>query len=149
MLLSDDVPPCTCREDLRRPALDGRGEFPAEIHRVSDAGIQALSAEGRMDVCGIAGEQHATFAIGCRLTRAVGVARSDVHGGEGNVGAGDAAQNILQAFERDGLRAIERSIIKLDHPDAVRPGTVMYIPVSVRLKPGRSFSGSAIFTAAV
>src|SRR5215471_7320358 len=106
----------------RRPALDGSSELPPEIHRVSYAGVEALSAKGRMNVCGVAGQQDATLAIGCSLTRAVGVGGRDVHCGERDVGAGDAAQNILQAFECEGLRAIEGSIVKFDHSYAVRAG---------------------------
>ena len=64
---------------LRRPTLDGRGELPAEIHRVADAGIQPLPSEGRMDMRRIAGEQHTALAIRSRLARAVGVAGSNVH----------------------------------------------------------------------
>src|SRR6476620_1448944 len=125
----------------RRPALEGRGEFPTEIHRVSYAGVEALSAEGRMNVCGIAGQQDATLAIGCRLTRAVRVGGSYLHRGESDVGAGDAAQNILQAFERGGLRAIEGSFVKFDHPDAVGAGTLRREPYYAPREGGATIRG--------
>src|ERR1700677_4453112 len=105
---------------LRRPTLDGRGELPAEIHRIADAGIQPLPSKGGMDMRRIAGEQYATLAIRSRLPRAVGVARSNVHLREADIGSGYSPQYSLQAFEGDGRSAIERGIVKLEHSDAIR-----------------------------
>ena len=50
------------RAYLSRP-LGDRGELPAKVVRVLDAGVHSLPARGRMDVRRVAGEEHGTFAV--------------------------------------------------------------------------------------
>src|SRR5471030_3348894 len=50
-------------ESVRRVATDGRGELPSQIHRVAQPEVQALAAQWRVDVRGVAGEQHTALAI--------------------------------------------------------------------------------------
>ena len=85
-----------------------------------EAGVESLSAERRMNVSGVAGQQHAALAIGRRLTRTVGIGGGDMDGLQCHVRAGDVAQHRLQGFERDLLGAIEGRVIEVDHADAVR-----------------------------
>ena len=42
------------QEAARRPVLDGRGQFPAEVERVLYAEVEALAAQRRVDVRGVA-----------------------------------------------------------------------------------------------
>ena len=46
------------------PALQRRGELPAEIGGVLEAGVDAVAAVGRVAVRGVAGDEHAAGAIG-------------------------------------------------------------------------------------
>jgi len=44
---------------FRRPAADLCGQLPAEVECVLNAQVEALSADGWMDVCRIAGQRLA------------------------------------------------------------------------------------------
>ena len=57
---------------LGRGAPDDLGELPAEVDRVLHAEADPLSAGRRVDVRGVAGEQHASAAVGRRLPGGVG-----------------------------------------------------------------------------
>src|SRR5690606_12629188 len=46
-------------QTVRRPALYHLRKFPAEIDGILQAEVETLPAKRRMDVCGVAGEQHA------------------------------------------------------------------------------------------
>ena len=63
---------------VRPPVQDG-GEFPGEVHRVSDAGVHALSTHGAVDVRRVAQQKRPTLAemIGHPMVHAVG--RKPVH----------------------------------------------------------------------
>ena len=62
-------------EAVRRRPLDHLGQLPAEIHRILHPGLQPLPAVRRMDVRGIAREQHASLAVGRCLPGRVGEPR--------------------------------------------------------------------------
>jgi hypothetical protein len=64
----------------RRPALDGGGQLPAQVHGVADPQVQALAAQRRVDVGGVAGQQHAALAVARGLARAVGPGAGAVQG---------------------------------------------------------------------
>jgi len=51
------------QQSFGRPAADLRGQFPAEVECILNAQVEALSAGGWMDVCRIAGQQHAPDPI--------------------------------------------------------------------------------------
>jgi hypothetical protein len=63
---------------VRAPAQDG-GEFPGEVHRITDAGVHALSTHGTVDVRGVADQERATLAemIGDPMVHVIG--REPVH----------------------------------------------------------------------
>src|SRR5690606_13072242 len=48
---------------VRRPALYHLRKFPAEVDRILQAEVETLPAKRRMDVRGVAGEQHAALAV--------------------------------------------------------------------------------------
>jgi hypothetical protein len=48
-------------EALWRPSFDGCGELPAKVDGIAEAGVHALSAEGRVHVGGIACGQDAAL----------------------------------------------------------------------------------------
>src|SRR5277367_2686014 len=58
------------------PALDGCGELPSEVQGLSEASVNSLTAERRVDVGGVSGEKDAALARGCCLTGEVGVSSS-------------------------------------------------------------------------
>ena len=61
------------------PSAQNRGELPAEINAVRDAEVHSISAEGRMKVTGVAGEEHApvTIAVGAQPVRGPDIALED------------------------------------------------------------------------
>ena len=62
------------QQAFRRHALDHLGQLPSQIDCILHAGLEALPAIGRMDVRGVAGDQHASFAVGRGLPRRIGEA---------------------------------------------------------------------------
>ena len=60
------------QEAFRRSPLDHLGQLPSQIHRVLHAGVEALSTHRVMHVCGVAGQQHASVAVGRGLPGHVG-----------------------------------------------------------------------------
>ena len=48
-------------------AVDGGRQFPAEVHRVLDAGVHALAAERRVHVRGVARQENAAHAVAAGL----------------------------------------------------------------------------------
>lgn len=133
---------------------NGRGELPAQVHRVLDVEVQALAAGGEVDVGRVAGQQGAAGAVaGCvgeagqpadllDRHRAVRGGDSRVHlvGGDGAaevrgpvraVAEGEAVQQWL--VERDepaeARRAAERTLPRTDvhaaaAPSGPRPATM-------------------------
>ena len=59
-----------------RIATERGGQLPAKVHRVAKPEVEALAAQGGMDVRGVAGEQHPALAIGRRLVGAIRPSRA-------------------------------------------------------------------------
>ena len=59
-------------ELVRRRPPDHFGQFPAQVHRILDTGLEALATVRRMDVGGVAGQQDPSCAVGRGLTGRVG-----------------------------------------------------------------------------
>jgi hypothetical protein len=57
---------------FRRRSLHHLGQLPSQVHCILHAGLEALSAIRRMYVCGIAGQQHPSLAIGRSLPGRIG-----------------------------------------------------------------------------
>ena len=102
---------------LRRVAADRRGQLPAQIHGIAEAEIEALAAQRRMSVRGVAREQHAPVAVGRGLTGAIRPGGGKPKFADGDVGAGDAAQDILHVFDGDRRGAMESTAVEIDHRD--------------------------------
>ena len=62
------------QQGLRRGSVDHLGQLPPQVHRILHADVQALPAHRGVHVRGVAGKQHAPFAIGHGLTGHVGEA---------------------------------------------------------------------------
>ena len=60
------------QEAFRRCPLDHLGQLPSQIHRILHTGLEALSTDRRMHVCGVAGQQHASVAVGRGLPGHIG-----------------------------------------------------------------------------
>jgi hypothetical protein len=56
------------QEAFGRCPLDHLGQLPSQIHRVLHTGLEALSTVRRMHVCGVAGQQQPSLAVGRSLT---------------------------------------------------------------------------------
>ena len=80
---------------VRRRALNHLSQFPAEIHRVLHADVEALSAHGRVYVGGVAGQEDAPVTVGRRLARHVGEAGKP----------GGAVDAVIGAVDGDERRA--------------------------------------------
>ncbi|CEG10500.1 hypothetical protein BN961_03940 [Afipia felis] len=83
-----------------------------------------------MRVRGVAGKHHPSVAVGRRLAGSVRPCGREPEGGQGDVGAGDPAQNNLHVLHRDRLCAVEGAAIEVDHRD--RAG----LRVGVHARPG-------------
>ena len=46
-----------------RPARQDGSQFPPDVHGIADAGVEAVATPGRVEVGGVAGEEHAPAAI--------------------------------------------------------------------------------------
>ena len=104
----------------RRVAADRGSQLPAQVHRVAEPEIEPLAAQGRMDVRGVAGEQHTPLAVSRRLVGAIRPGGGKPEGRQGDVGAGHPAQDRLHMLERDRLGSVESAPVEIDHRD--RPG---------------------------
>jgi hypothetical protein len=60
---------------LGRCPVNDLGELPSQIHGVLDAGVESLSADGRMHVRRVARQQHPSIAVGRRLPRGIAESR--------------------------------------------------------------------------
>ena len=76
--------------------LDHLRQLPAEVHRVLHADVEALPAHRRMDVRGVAGQQHAPVAVGRGLAGHVGEAGDPRGTVDSEVGAVDADQRVAE-----------------------------------------------------
>ncbi|GAB3743654.1 hypothetical protein GCM10027598_77050 [Amycolatopsis oliviviridis] len=84
-------------------AVHGRGEFPAEVHGVTEAEVEALGAERRVHVGGVAGEEHPALAVGPGLACVVRPAgRPPPQARDRHRDAGDVADRALQFFDGHG-----------------------------------------------
>ncbi len=57
---------------FRRCPVDDLGQLPAQIHGVLNTDAEALSTHRGMHVCGVAGQQHPSIAVGRRLPSHIG-----------------------------------------------------------------------------
>src|SRR5262249_54850935 len=55
------------KKALRRDRFDHLGELPPQVYRILHTDVEALSTRRVMYVCGVAGKQHSSLAVGCRL----------------------------------------------------------------------------------
>ena len=55
-----------------RRLLDHLGQLPSQIHRILHTDLEALSTCRVMHVCGVAGQQHPSVAVGRRLPSRIG-----------------------------------------------------------------------------
>jgi hypothetical protein len=60
------------QQPVRRPAVHGGSQLPAEVGRVADAEVESLTAERRVHVCRVPGEQHPADAVLGGLAGVVG-----------------------------------------------------------------------------
>ena len=60
------------QEAFRGCPVDHLGQLPSQIHRILHAGVEALSTVRGMHVCGVAGQQHPSFAVGRGLPGHIG-----------------------------------------------------------------------------
>jgi len=91
-----------------RCALGDQREFPAEVHRILHADIEAVPAGRIVDVRGIARQQHPALAIGLGLPRAVVEPRD----------RGGAVNAVVGPIDRDEPLpdVVERRLAGLAHP---------------------------------
>ena len=94
------------QQGLRRPAADLGGQLPAEVERVLDAEVEALSAGGRMDVRRIAGQQHPPDPIALGQPGGIAEAGHPARGVHAEVGPGDGAQLLPEVLEGGRFRAV-------------------------------------------
>ena len=60
------------QEAFRGCPVDHLGQLPAQIHRILHAGVEALSTIRGMHVCGVAGQQDPSLAVGRGLPGHIG-----------------------------------------------------------------------------
>jgi len=52
------------QEAVWRCLVDHLGQLPSQIQRILHTGVEALSSHRAMHMCGVAGQQHPSFAVG-------------------------------------------------------------------------------------
>ncbi len=62
------------QEAVRRCPVDHLGQLPSQVHRILHTGVEVLSTHRGMHVCGVAGQQDPSFAVGCGLVSHIGEA---------------------------------------------------------------------------
>ena len=60
------------QEAVWRCPVDHLGQLPSQIHRILHTGVEALSTHRVMHVCGVAGQQHPSVAVGRGLPSHIG-----------------------------------------------------------------------------
>ena len=60
------------QETFRRCPVDHLGQLPSQVHRILHTGVEALSTVRGMHVCGVAGQQHLSLAVGRGLPSYIG-----------------------------------------------------------------------------
>ena len=60
------------QEAFRRSPVDHMGELPSQIHSILHAGVKTLSTVRGMHVCGVAGQQDPSVALGRGLPSHIG-----------------------------------------------------------------------------
>ena len=85
---------------IPRDAMHDLRELPAEVHGILHAEAQSLSADGRVHVGCIAGEQHASLAIRLRLSRGIREARDPRGTVNAVVGATHGDERPLHVVQR-------------------------------------------------
>ena len=103
----------------RRPSLHGRGQLPAEVRRVLNAGVHALAAERRVHVCGVAGQEDPTDPVVLRLTALTEETGAPPLLAHAEVGAGDPAEAVLHLVhrQRHGQRDLLAEAVPGDGPE--------------------------------
>ncbi len=101
---------------------DRRRETPAQAHGVGDAGVEPLTAGGRVDVGGVAGQDDAAVAVAGRVTALAPIAAAPLHVAQREVASRDAPQQRTGALRYDGLVRVRRArpvVVEDDAPAAV------------------------------
>src|SRR5689334_21201194 len=96
--------------------MDHLREFPAQVDRVLDTGVEALPADRRVDVSGVAGQQHSPVPVARRLTAGVGESRNPPSAVDPGVRSSDGAQRAGEI----GQRRIATAKAALSHHDSYR-----------------------------
>jgi hypothetical protein len=117
------------QERLRRPALEHGGELPADVDRVADAGVEPVPAPRRVQVRGVADEEHplAAAAVHQQPPRRPPVGGEDV---DLDVGADE------RAHQRDRVDLLGGRVDALD-VDALDDGP----PRAIEIQPAHEPAG--------
>ncbi|MBB3724643.1 hypothetical protein FHR33_000503 [Nonomuraea dietziae] len=97
------------QQGFRRPAADLCGQFPAEVERVLNAQVEALPADGWMDVRRIAGQEHPPDAITFGQPGGIPEAGQPARGVHAEIGSGDGAQLLFEIVEGGWFGAVADS----------------------------------------
>ena len=118
----------------RRPAVDLGGELPAQVHRVLEAGVQALAGRREVDMGGVARQQDAPGAVTGREAGGVAEPRQPAGPRHPAVGSADPQQGGPELVERQRLggRCPHPLWIEENDPgEAARPARCRIIRVRV------------------
>ncbi len=103
----------------RGPALDGRRELPAEVHRVLHAGVQPLAAEREMDVRGVPGQEHPALAVALREAGRAAEPRQQVPVAELHVDAHHPLHRLGELVGGERQIAVRRHHVELHRGEPV------------------------------
>ncbi len=107
----------TVQQALRRPPVDLGGELPAQVERVLDPEVEPLPAGRRVDVRGVAGQQHPAGPVALGLPRRVAETGEPVRRVRAEVGARDGPQPRPELLQRRRRRPVlGHAVRRHDHP---------------------------------
>jgi hypothetical protein len=110
------------QQPVRRPAVDLGGQLPAQVDRVLDAQVQPLPAGRRVDVRGVAGQQHPAGPVPFGQPGGVAEAGDPARRVHAEVGAGEHPQLLPDLVEGRRHRTVPGHPGGRHH-DAVHPLT--------------------------
>ena len=105
-------------EAFRRCPLDHLGQLPAQIHRILHADLEALSAIRGVHMCGVAGQQDASVAVGRGLPGHIGEPGDPRGTVDSVVGAVDGDEPLAEIAQR---RLVRGSDVRFGQHDPYRP----------------------------
>ena len=106
-----------------RPAVHGRGQFPAQVDRVLEAGVHPLRTRGRMRVRRVAGQEDPPVPVRRDLAALAAVTRGPAHVAGPEVLARDpdqAAPHLVQG-DRLGHRHVRPRVVVQHQPARAVP----------------------------